>query len=372
MPKVQRKTDSRTNSKIAKTPLPLAATSDDTTTPRKKPRFHPGVQAAREIKRLEKSTKKIIPFDPFKRCVREVLQGIGDGSFIIRRDGVQAIQEEAEKAITELLRKAYVVTRVCGRIKILPKDMTALVQINDDEVHHKGIMGAYRKYLELNKRVSKDDAKMDYLMKHVSNGSGSAKKRLRKGGNLETKKSAAKTPTKKEKKTPVLKTPKAPKAPKTPKKPTTDMVIDEPSIPKKKQASQTVATAVSTPVVQEENEPQPPTQQTVKATQPITKRLTREEHIRDLADMEPRHKRSANEAARRKAEEIALLEPYGRKHRKDSEGLKVNNEFPDINPYEILKNPGSINEVLEFLDYKKGNQRFTDKKGNIVTVNYTS
>ena len=56
---------------VSKSPSKAKAPKD-----RKKPRFHPGTVALREIKRYQKSTDMLIPRAPFNRLVRNICADI--------------------------------------------------------------------------------------------------------------------------------------------------------------------------------------------------------------------------------------------------------------------------------------------------------
>ncbi len=59
-------------SKVSKSKSPSKMVKKE----RKKPRFHAGTVALREIKRYQKSTDLLIPRAPFQRLVRDICSGI--------------------------------------------------------------------------------------------------------------------------------------------------------------------------------------------------------------------------------------------------------------------------------------------------------
>lgn len=355
MPRQARNKTSSDSKAISKTPI-----LDNTTLikkERKKPRFHPGVQAARECKRLEKFTGKIIPKESFSRVLSEILQDHGDGTLMMQSKARRALQEASEEVITELFRAGHVITRVSKREKIMRRDMRALVQIADDTPLATGIIGAYRKHLLKTGQISKDTVKMAKLMTQTSNGS--LKKRLRRGMNG-------------------VRLPPKPK-------------LSPPVIPPSK-VSKSSSKKTSQPPVQKKQEvpPPPPTKKTTAIESNGRKRKASESGVKDSSQtppvlevpkpmvIEPKTKASkpvndnvydynaAMEAAIKRRE----LEPIPKRVRKDNGGLQRNEDFPIIDPYKILRDPSSINDILQHVDFSKGDQRFTDRKGNTVSINY--
>ncbi|KAG6467354.1 histone H3.3b-like isoform X1 [Zingiber officinale] len=86
-------------------------------------RFRPGVVALREIRKLQKSTKLLIPFAPFARLVREIT---GFYSREVTRwtpDAMLALQEAAECHLQAMFEDAYLCSLHSKRVTLMQKDI---------------------------------------------------------------------------------------------------------------------------------------------------------------------------------------------------------------------------------------------------------
>lgn len=85
----------------------MESTTEDTAEvqQRRKYRFKAGTKAIREIKKLQKSTDKIIPRAPFSRLVYEVLKNRKSDAKI-SKGGMESLQEAIEIYCVDLLKKS--------------------------------------------------------------------------------------------------------------------------------------------------------------------------------------------------------------------------------------------------------------------------
>lgn len=96
---------------------------------RKKPRFHPGTVALREIRRFQRSTDLLIRRRPFDGLVREVLQDHGDIPQYMKndkrfsRDAMGALQEAAEAYHTGLFEDSNLIAIRAKRVTVTTKDL---------------------------------------------------------------------------------------------------------------------------------------------------------------------------------------------------------------------------------------------------------
>ncbi len=108
--------------------------------PKKKPhRFRPGTQALREIRRLQKSDKLVVPKRPFVRLVREVSQEYSSLLHVNPKDGeagvrwrieaLEAMQEAAEAFLVQAFERTQDAAIHAGRITVMGKDMQHAVNM---------------------------------------------------------------------------------------------------------------------------------------------------------------------------------------------------------------------------------------------------
>jgi histone H3 len=85
-------------------------------------RFRPGTVALREIRRFQKSTKLLIPHQPFMRLVREIASDIRyDLRF--QDSAIKALQEASESYLVSIFEDSQLLAIHGKRITIMPKDM---------------------------------------------------------------------------------------------------------------------------------------------------------------------------------------------------------------------------------------------------------
>lgn len=85
-------------------------------------RYRPGVQALREIRKYQKSTKLLIRKLPFQRLVRS----IADDHFVglrFQESAVLALQQAAEAYIVDLFIDSNLCAVHAKRVTVMPKDM---------------------------------------------------------------------------------------------------------------------------------------------------------------------------------------------------------------------------------------------------------
>ena len=115
--------------KVSKSPSKAKAPKD-----RKKPRFHPGTVALREIKRYQKSTDLLIPRAPFQRLVRDICGGI-DNDLRFQKHALMALQEAAEAYLVGIFEDAGLCAVHAKRQTVMKADMILARRIRGDENH---------------------------------------------------------------------------------------------------------------------------------------------------------------------------------------------------------------------------------------------
>ena len=101
---------------------------------RKKPRFHAGTVALREIKRYQKSTDLLIPRAPFQRLVRDICSGI-DNDLRFQAQALLAIQEASEAYLVGLMEDAGLCAVHAKRQTVMKSDMILAKRIRGDDNH---------------------------------------------------------------------------------------------------------------------------------------------------------------------------------------------------------------------------------------------
>ncbi|KAF5333088.1 hypothetical protein D9611_002438 [Ephemerocybe angulata] len=98
--------------------------------PRKKPRFHPGTVALREIRKYQKSTDLLLRKLPFSRVVREIALDMqtdtnGDGDTALRwqTSALLALQEAAEAFLVHLFEDANLCAIHAKRVTLMTRDI---------------------------------------------------------------------------------------------------------------------------------------------------------------------------------------------------------------------------------------------------------
>ncbi|CAD5179734.1 unnamed protein product [Musa acuminata subsp. malaccensis] len=90
---------------------------------RRRYRHRPGVMALREIRRLQKSWKLLIPMAPFVRLVREITNFYSKDVSRWTPEALIAIQEATETYIQGLFEDAYLCTIHAKRVTLQQKDL---------------------------------------------------------------------------------------------------------------------------------------------------------------------------------------------------------------------------------------------------------
>lgn len=113
--------------KPSKSPSKAKAPKD-----RKKPRFHPGTVALREIKRYQKSVDTLIPKAPFNRLVRNICGDI-DNDLRFAAQALFALQEAAEAYVVSVLEDAGLCAVHAKRQTVMKSDMMLARRIRGDD-----------------------------------------------------------------------------------------------------------------------------------------------------------------------------------------------------------------------------------------------
>lgn len=93
---------------------------------RKKRKWHPGTVAMREMRRLQKETKTLIPYAAFLRVVRDLVNETASSNLRLQREGVKILQEALETYLHEVFLRSANTLRVMKRVTIKP-DVLRLV-----------------------------------------------------------------------------------------------------------------------------------------------------------------------------------------------------------------------------------------------------
>jgi len=103
--------------------------------PRKNPPKHRSVikqtKALKEIRQYQKSTDLLLPFAPFFRLTRELVQSLKPG-FRLQFLAVKALQEATEKYIVELFEQANLCAIHARRVTLLPRDLELVHRIRGE------------------------------------------------------------------------------------------------------------------------------------------------------------------------------------------------------------------------------------------------
>lgn len=88
-----------------------------------KRRFRPGTVALREIRKLQKTWKFLIPMEPFIRIVRDITGFYSREVTRWQAEALVAIQEAAEYFLVELFENAILCAIHAKRVTLMQKDM---------------------------------------------------------------------------------------------------------------------------------------------------------------------------------------------------------------------------------------------------------
>lgn len=89
---------------------------------RKKYKFKSGTVSLREIKKMQKTTKLLIQYSPFKRIIKELTQYLTK-NIIYQRAAIEALQEAAEDYIIDIFKSANKQAKYGKRKTITVGDM---------------------------------------------------------------------------------------------------------------------------------------------------------------------------------------------------------------------------------------------------------
>jgi len=99
-------------------------------------KWHPGTQALREIRRMQKSVDAIIPFACFDSLVRSIMDDLGKDrrgtSWRISRSAMEALQEATEDFIVRRFRTSYLVTMARKGETLTESDMKCAQAMYED------------------------------------------------------------------------------------------------------------------------------------------------------------------------------------------------------------------------------------------------
>ena len=107
------------NDDAMKVNTPSDATTDKSKTAKKR-RWRSGTVAKREIRKLSRTTRLIVPKSPFTRLVKEITQDLGHIRW--KADALNALQEAAEIYVTEGFMRANTAMQMSGRKTLSVKD----------------------------------------------------------------------------------------------------------------------------------------------------------------------------------------------------------------------------------------------------------
>jgi len=114
---------------------PAAYKTNPTDSPIKKRRYRPGTVALREIKKYQRTTENLIQRLPFKKLVKEILQGY-ERDFLVSKEAVSCLQESAEMFLVNLLEDTQLAAIHAKRITIKPIDMQFARRLRGDTLRY--------------------------------------------------------------------------------------------------------------------------------------------------------------------------------------------------------------------------------------------
>lgn len=101
-----------------------------------KPRRHKnGVQALKEIRKLQGSTHTLIPKLPFSRVVREVMMnraGYSNQDMRITREALMALQEASEMYLVNFFEDSLRLCIHAKRVTLMPRDMQLIALLRNN------------------------------------------------------------------------------------------------------------------------------------------------------------------------------------------------------------------------------------------------
>lgn len=82
----------------------------------------------KDVRKLQRSTKLLIPKAPFVRVIREIISDLAK-DFRIQRDAVEALREASEMYLVNWISKSNFGTLHAKRVTLAPKDYTLIKNI---------------------------------------------------------------------------------------------------------------------------------------------------------------------------------------------------------------------------------------------------
>lgn len=99
----------------------------------KKRKSKPGVQAFKQIQRLQRTTNLLIPKAPFLRLVREIVANrSGNSGIRITTMALDAMREASESVLTGIFEDSYLIALHARRVTLMPRDMALLLNLRHD------------------------------------------------------------------------------------------------------------------------------------------------------------------------------------------------------------------------------------------------
>lgn len=102
--------------------------------PRRKRKRASGAKALSEIRKLQRTTELLIPFQPFQRLVREIAQDYKD-DLRFTGSAILALQTAAEDYIINLLHMTQLSALHAKRVNLKPRDMHLARRIMDERYY---------------------------------------------------------------------------------------------------------------------------------------------------------------------------------------------------------------------------------------------
>ncbi|XP_053203417.1 uncharacterized protein LOC128388088 [Panonychus citri] len=95
-------------------------------------RYHPGVVALREIRKLQKRTDLLIPRNPFLRLVKEIAMDYSLAQLRFQSAALTALQEAAEAFLVRLFEDTQLCAIHAKRVTIFPRDIALALRIRGE------------------------------------------------------------------------------------------------------------------------------------------------------------------------------------------------------------------------------------------------
>lgn len=105
-------------------------TIDGSIEKKKKHRNHPGTKALREIRYYQKETGPLIPYAPFERVVREVMDQTSDETRRIRKSAVESLRIATEDYLNDIMTTAMELGVRAGKKTLMRDNILYAVKIH--------------------------------------------------------------------------------------------------------------------------------------------------------------------------------------------------------------------------------------------------